>query len=338
MKLLKLRVYRTDKGLFYGEQSGFHINSDWRVNGLEVVRSPHLSYWYFLEGVDKIESVKRQVCNRGEPKWVLITPSTFVEGKIPKTLSIEEAEEYETLCGEYAIGNPLYSDYRRLYRRYREHLPSTFEDVPFEVEYKGSFKYELIDDDFRNLKIDVTTGEHTDKIDLSRVATYEEIEQLLVPELVIHTRPCSVSQDVTYKIVRSHIKRNIDPRVAEITSDYDFCFTVKKVIKINPWVEKVEIKTKRGRSYHPPRFSTRTHAEKTEQIFEMCPEKRYSYYTPIKSFKGDNLADLADNIKHFLDELMLVINSPVVECATCGGIGNIVQKACGYSTSQKEEK
>ena len=144
---------------------------------------------------------------------------------------------------------------------------------------------------------------------------------MLVPDLAIHNRPCSLSQDNTYKIIRSYIKNNINGKYARVTSDYDFCFTVTKVINIKPYIHTSEQTKSNGRSYAKPRIKKREINTKEFKIFEMCPKKPYQGYTPIKGFTGENLLDLSNNIKSYLDELMSVLNSPLTECPCCDGTG-----------------
>jgi hypothetical protein len=60
------------------------------------------------------------------------------------------------------------------------------------------------------------------------------LERMLTPEFALHERPCSITSKQTYDIVRYYVKENIDPKQAEVTSDYDFCFTVKKKVAIKP--------------------------------------------------------------------------------------------------------
>jgi translation elongation factor EF-1alpha len=96
---------------------------------------------------------------------------------------------------------------------------------------------------------------------------------------------------------------------------------VKKLVYIKPYIERKEIKKSNGRSYASPKFTTRSIETKEVEIFEMCPSKKYNNYTPIDGFKGDNITDLVENMKLFLEELMRVINQPVQECQHCGGLG-----------------
>lgn len=53
-------------------------------------------------------------------------------------------------------------------------------------------------------------------------------------------------------------------------------------------------------------------------------DRKYENHTVIDGFKWESLQDLIDNIKHYLDELMEVINSDMSECEHCNGTGHVI--------------
>jgi hypothetical protein len=329
--ILKLIAYKTEKGLFYAttdfdynkQRKGIYNKS---VNGKIPVKSEWKSDWYFLEGEYEITSVTEEVSGGyGEAYWELRDHSTHIQDIIPVQISCEGADEINDDGVWYIGSESKYHPYRGLYTRKREKNPNIIVDVPYEVEYKGEIKQTLVENDYSSMKISLLSksgwSEKQKEVDLSEIVHYYELEELLTPDLVIHNRPCYINADTTYSIVRNHIKSNIDTKHARITSDYDFCFTVKKKIQIKPYIHKTEQTKANGRSYAKPRFTTKTIEHKEAEIFEMCPSEPYQKYTPIKGFTGDNLKDLVENIKLYLDELMDVINKPVKECEGCGGTG-----------------
>ena len=138
------------------------------------------------------------------------------------------------------------------------------------------------------------------------------------------------SQQV-YKIIRSHVLNNINGAVARVTSNYDFCFEVKKVVKTTSFEVKSEQLTQRGNSYKPPRFSKKTQDSKLDTIFEMTwwgadKGKGYGSYTVIQGWEAPNLQELADQVKFYLEDLMKVINAPAHECKECKGCGMIFER------------
>lgn len=329
---LNIVAYNTDSGLYYANnqrnynQQRATIHSGILVNGKFPVDSEHKSGWYFLKGEDKITSIKKnQSGGYGESSWKLRDDSTHIDGVIPKILTPTEADEFEDDCEWYMGQGTKYYAYRGLYQRVQERLPNIEVDVEFEVDYKGHIEHTLVENNYKDMKIRVSNGNSwTPKVmeqNLTSVTHYYELEELLTPDIVLHNRPCYITQDATYNIVRNYIKENINPKHARLTSDYDFCLTVKKVIHIKPFTKSTEITKSNGRSYAKPQFKTQTISTKEVEIFEMCPSKKYQSYTPIEGFKGNSLADLVENMKLYLDHLMEVINAPVEECTSCGGLG-----------------
>ncbi len=49
---------------------------------------------------------------------------------------------------------------------------------------------------------------------------------------MLSSRPCKLTSKQMYDITRKYIKDNIDLSKAKITSDYKFCFAVKKIIPL----------------------------------------------------------------------------------------------------------
>ena len=124
-------------------------------------------------------------------------------------------------------------------------------------------------------------------------------------------------------IVKYDFKENIDSKYATITSDYDFCFTVKKKIELfTPEKYELDVSPIKARK---PRYETRYRKTREHEIFEMTysPEN-YKGYTPIKEFEGKDLKDLKHNIEVFCKNLIEKINTPLKDCPHCKGYGVIL--------------
>lgn len=153
---------------------------------------------------------------------------------------------------------------------------------------------------------------------------HQLFDKVIFPEVMLHTRPCSISSQMLFMLVRQYIKDNINTKVAKITSDYDFCFTVKKII---PLLEPETIsysnifaKTKKERS--KIQYSTKTFKE--VEIFEMThAQSKYQNYTVIQPIYADNELELKNKIDEFLLNLITVINEPLHLCPNCKGTGYI---------------
>ena len=151
--------------------------------------------------------------------------------------------------------------------------------------------------------------------------TYKTIDQIIYPDLLLANRPCMLASKLSYDIIRSYIKKNIDKKFAKISSDYDFCFTVEKVIPIHDeysyfYDENLFKKTKKKK------MKKKYVTDRNLTVFEMThDEKNYEGYTLVKPFTGKNLKDLHEKIKKYLDDLIEMINKPVKDCPNCCGRG-----------------
>lgn len=340
---MKLNIFKAEDGIYvsnaesnYSGRQMLHTHKYRYNKDNSCLEDTFLSAWKFIKGVDTITSVENKLPTKyTNIRWELIDKEDN-ELKLPEILTPEEVSEWwcdddEVYAHVMGSGSKYYK-YRTFYERKRDIAPQEYEDVAFEVEDLGTISRSNVDN-FADMKVVVgKTGYSSSKPnsnienDLSKIATYSEIEKMLIPDLALHNRPCSVNADTTYKIIRNYVRDNIDGKYARITSDYNFCFTVKKRVQVEPYTFKTEIRKSNGKSYARPRFKTQEVKFKEVEIFEMCPSKPYNKYTPIVGFKGESLSDLAENIKLYLEELMEIINAPLHECEHCEGKGSMIVK------------
>jgi hypothetical protein len=339
--MLELITYKTEKGLYLANKKWSYnkqresIPTQCLINGVVPVISTFKNDWYFLPDTESITKVTK-LKNQGyeTTHWALKDESAYIKGVVPKSITLEESCEYfdDGEVYDWCIGSDSkYYLYRNLYEQVRKSLPPVEETVEYSVEDQGFIQQELVNNDYSCMKVSVLKDpcwayQGQKELDLSKVVHYYELEELLTPDLLLHNRPCYITADQTYEIVRNHIKNNINPKYARITSDYNFCFTVKKNIQIKPFIRKTEITKSNGKSYAKPKFNTNKIEYKQVELFEMCPSKPYRDYTCIKGFKGASLSDLVENMKLYLEELMEVINAPVAECQHCNGTGHTFDK------------
>jgi hypothetical protein len=169
------------------------------------------------------------------------------------------------------------------------------------------------------------------EFDLKSVTTWGELEKILTPEFLLHERPCEISSQNLYKIIRTHVIQNLDRSKCNITSDYDFCFTVKRIVQVKPYVVKKEQYKAGFKSYNPPKFKNETITVKEVDCFEMTHDQAdgngrgYKGYTIIPALKANNLKQLSEYLKQYLDDLITNLNTPVVECEHCNGTGHIIK-------------
>lgn len=154
---------------------------------------------------------------------------------------------------------------------------------------------------------------------------HQALDEMIIPEVLLHNRPSSFTSKAVYDITRNYILEHIDSAVARITSNYDFCFEVKKRIPLyvpeTTTYHNVFARTKRERE--KLHTIVKTHTEHT--IFEMThAQECYKGYTPIPAMSAESEAALNDKMNIWLTALIEEINKPVVACSHCKGAGFIL--------------
>ncbi|MEQ2025383.1 hypothetical protein ABLB84_06240 [Xenorhabdus szentirmaii] len=181
-----------------------------------------------------------------------------------------------------------------------------FKDAP-EFKYPAVRKYNFSDQQY------VVTNQNI---------THSLIDCIITPEPLRANSYCEISSKEMYDLVRQHVKDNINPKLARITSDYDFCFEVKKIIPLlEPYTysyRDVFARTKKQRE--KIHFKTATSKEIT--IYQMTHnQSNYKNYTAITGFSASNEWKLKEMIDNFLSELMNTIHTPIEQCSYCNGTG-----------------
>jgi hypothetical protein len=245
-------------------------------------------YWYSVKQEPKEiirELPEKQVNTRWELKQGF--PESELTPKILKSSPFDEESDYYDVCGLYQV-------------KY-ETEKAGFEKIDFEIIIIAE------DDNFKIIKQDFQVK-------------YNLIDEITIPDVLLPTRPCSISGKQFYDIIRRYVQHNIDSKYAKITSDYDFCFTVTKHLEYaSPKPYKVDVGTKRR-----PNYVTRYNTHRDVKIFETSPQG-YSNYPTQEGISGSSYEDLENNIREYLSELIKKINEPAVDCECCGGVGVILK-------------
>lgn len=197
-----------------------------------------------------------------------------------------------------------YYEVKGLYNFKYETEEAGFEDVEFEIHL-----IEEIDGEF-----EITTNQYSPQ--------YNLLDKIQTHPALLELKPCKLSKEETYGIIRSHIKANINPKYARVSSDYDFCLSVEKVLELHqPEAYLVDVNASYSR--RKPKHETRYKTSRTMKVYEAAP-KSYQSYPIVKEFEGNSLEDLKNNIAIFLENLMDKINEPIKDCEACKGRGVIV--------------
>lgn len=330
---MKLHYIKTNVGHFYKEiQNGYYSSfaTSCIIDGRQGSDYPQQSGYVKLD--KPLQSCQKHEKTYGEIIGYKLKNPELASALIPPALSIEDVTGLD--CdGDYTVfRHTIYEDLQNLYVEDRSEPVDHYVDVPFEIVNTQEFEVEGYGKP-ANMQITISNsqgafGSKTITItqDLERIVVYDDIERLLTPEPLLYTRPCSLTSKQVYSIVRHHVQVHLDRTVAKITSDYDFCFTVKRIVQIKPYVIQSDVSSPRAKK---PKYVNKTVDTKEVEIFEMtwagyeAGGKGYNNYTCIEGWKANSLQEMQEQIKAYLEDLMYNLNAKVKECECCGGTGHV---------------
>lgn len=296
-------------------------DKNYRFSGLFFCEPTWLQNWYKLP--EKPSKVERLFPKKITKRYLKLQDEykKITELNLPHI--IEEDSKY---C--------CYYDYEWIYNTGYEHFkPFYKEELEFKDEYFKEVEFELVN--LGEIKGNIESGNiYFDSLDNNifkeesvKVNNYEHqlIDKMIFPAPMLSERPTRLSSKEFYNIIRRHIKDNIDSRYAMITSDYRFCFTVKKKIDLhNPYEEIFTPRIPSGKK--SKKSSKRMIKSRYIEIFEMTwsPEN-YKGHTPIKAITAGSHRELKEKVDKYLDKLMKKINEPLIDCPHCNGKGVIIK-------------
>lgn len=309
-----------NKGYFTSKLSKLYING-------EIPKPTYHTDWFFIE--KPIKTVEELKFGGYTNKRFEIRDKTLITDKLKEVFKYEDVyvqwnndegcnqyiEEFESICS--------------LYNFKQDVLPNYKENIDFEyiviaqldkLPEVNKFSYAAQIGEYRSTGMGVISEKNI---------KHNILDEIMFPKPLLGERPCSLSSQESYKIVREFVKQHINPEYARITSDYDFCFAVKKLIHLDE-IEHYQVDVNNdifSKRKRKPKYETRYRKHREIEIFEMTySPKNYDKYTPIKGFSGKNSKELKENIDKFLQELIEKINEPLVDCPHCKGLGVILNK------------
>lgn len=198
----------------------------------------------------------------------------------------------------------------------------------YEVKGLYDYKYETQDVGFEEVPFEITVAEEINGefeiVKMEHEPKYSLLDRITTHPVLLPTKPCYLTKEESYRIIRNHVKANINPKYARVTSDYDFCFTVEKVIELHK-VHEYTVDVNAMHSRRKPKYEKRYQTARSVKIYEVAP-KSYQSYPIVEPFSGKDYEDLKNNIDTFLHNLMEMINEPVTECEHCKGRGVILNE------------
>ncbi len=317
---LNLEAIKTDVGYFVrvqGQDSYYNSSLiDFFFDGKKPEKTQNKA-WVKITGAP--QKIERELSQPNINFRYELKDKSLVSEKFPEVFPQEQVTNYdaENYC---RVWKAEYSHLQSLYEEKSDLQPTILDVVTFDfkiilemdnIKEYGGFSYSV-----QRTKWDSEGFEMlTDKS-----IHHELVDTILFPDIILPARTSKLTSKQTYKIIRKYIQDNINSKYAHITSDYDFCFTVKKKI---PLTEKTPYQADVSHwKSKKPKYETRYRENREIEIFEMThDEEKYKGYIPIKPFEGKNIEDLKYNIDSFLEELMKKINEPLIDCPHCKGKG-----------------
>lgn len=303
--LLEIQAVETDEGIFISNKQRWSSNiCIFYFDGVNP-STTHCERW---SKIDKpFKKVEKHLGYKNENHRYELKDPEMESDKFPKEIKGEDIYYDEDEYGWYLSGK--YSHLSSLYSLKYDEIDLGFEEI--------KFTYEVV------YKIDRLNSK--DRYKGQQYPQNLLIDKITTPEIVHHTLPSFLSDEDSYRIIRQHVKNNIDPKVARVTSDYDFCLTVSKAIPLAGHQEyQVDVNWNPfGKRKRQPKYEKRIRTEKNVEIYKVAPKTRDGYPV-VRKFSGKNHKELQENIDKFLDGLMKFINEPVKECSKCKGLGTVV--------------
>lgn len=316
----KLTIFcvKTDKGCFISDCSATSgYDYDYHITSLTKLffdgKHPTESYcknWYFIE---QFPTTIQKEC-RGEilNKRYELLDETLESEKMPKVIPYEEESNYNS--------NVIESLYTYKY----DQAPNYIEDVVCDIQIiceVGNFNFPPRFD--YNAIHRVNYSDRTYTVTNANVK-HQMLDMIMFPTVLLHEKPCKFTSKQMFDITRQYILEHIDNSVATITSNYNFCFEVKKLIPlIEPETityQNIFARTKRERD------KIRTTVKKYEEksIFEMTHEQeKYKGYSVIPEMCANSEAELKEKVDTWLESLIAIINKPLCQCPHCQGTGYV---------------
>lgn len=288
-KKLKFLIVKTkEQGIFISDnvENSSYFNS----------RIPNL----FFDG-EKLQATYKQ-------NWYILP-------KLPEKIQKKGSDTYINSRYEIKVGFPISELTPKIIMK---------EDWDDDSEISGLYiyKYDTIEGSLEDVEFDmeILSEEENFYVEKPKYKATPSFMTALTTHPALHSeRPCSISGKDLYTVIRNHVKLNINPKYATITSDYDFCLTVQKVILHEPESYSVNVGKRK------PKYETRYRRQRTVKIFETSPEG-YSNYPKQVGITAKNQKELEEKIDQYLEDLMKKINEPLVDCECCKGLGVILDK------------
>lgn len=265
--------------------------------------------WYYIEQYPTL--IQKEVSGEVVNARYELTDESLESDKMPRVIPYDEKDNYN-------------SDIFSLYSYKYEMAANYFVDVSCDIQvvceidnynFPTKLAYNAIQ------KVGWSEKQYTIT---NADVHHQKLDEIIFPSVLLCDRPCKFTSKQMYDITRQYILDHIDNSVANVTSNYGFCFTVKKLIPlIEPKTityQNIFARTKRERN----KVHTTVKKFNEVEIFEMTHEQsRYQGYTVIPEMHANSEAELKEKVDAWLEGLMEIINEPLCQCPHCQGTGYV---------------
>lgn len=150
---------------------------------------------------------------------------------------------------------------------------------------------------------------------------HNRIDRIMIPEPMLHETKAYILSNDLFEIIRQHIIKNIDSKVAKVTSNYDFVFSVSKTVDLIDPYESMSIGDMLSKKKKSNKRMIKV-TQKSFSIMSITPEKhKYNNCTVVPDLNAENEEKLQEKLKNVLDRITAFVNTPIRQCPHCRGSG-----------------
>ncbi len=207
------------------------IPRGWKVNGEHLEPSWHKE-WNFVNDIPKTIQEPSRVPDDNF-RYELVDPTMEIKLDLPLVYPRDKVAEID---GDYCWNwKPEYANIRSLYDLKWDEHDDDWKDVVF--EYQTTYECDTLEKSSFEYTVKGGRWNDKDRILNGSDVKHQILDEIVFPNIVLPRKPCKLTIEQSYDIVRKYVLDNIDGRVASVTSDYDFCFGVTKVIPLSETIK-----------------------------------------------------------------------------------------------------
>ncbi|HHX69850.1 MAG TPA: hypothetical protein GX708_17615 [Gallicola sp.] len=208
---------------------------------------------------------------------------------------------------------------------------SSLYDTKYE-EVSGLYemKYDTIKGELEDVEVKFNIIAKRDKFEFVKKefdVKYNLLDEINTHPALLDEKPCYIPSEKAYEIIRQYVISNLDGRYAQVTSNYDFHFEVKKKVKLAEPIPHTKNINENDRRKKPKWVTTYAENKLIPILNIKCSTKDTTYGTDCfvpQPFSGKDYEDMVNKMNKYLEDLIQEINTPYEECPHCKGMGVIL--------------